>query len=133
MYKCYNYFLFADINDNPPKNIAPVTIEISENIQINAKIASFTAIDEDAGDNGKIIYSITKQNWADEQEGDLFRIQNEKDLYVNGYLHSHKSNGNGRQSPEEYNILLEAKNVNVNPPKTSSAKITISTYLKLIN
>lgn len=52
----------ADVNDNPPKwTEDPITLQISEDLEVGSSIYNFTANDLDSGSNGDLRYTLVKQ------------------------------------------------------------------------
>ncbi|XP_073477041.1 protocadherin gamma-B2-like isoform X34 [Aquarana catesbeiana] len=74
----------SDVNDNPPEFIkCPYIVYIPENNLPGALIYSMKAYDPDAGDNAKIIYSVSKINAEDFPVSSYLSINMETgDLYA---------------------------------------------------
>lgn len=102
-----------DKNDCSPKfERNHYTMNVSENVNINATITQVYATDEDKGKNAEITYSIisdTEEFKVDPQTG-IIR--------VNGML--------DRERQETYSILVQAKDGGIDPSLTSTTTVTIA-------
>jgi protocadherin delta 1 len=75
-----------DANDNAPEFLQhPYEVRVKENVTIGTSIVKVEAVDADAGDNGKIVYSIRAR--STEKVSKLFRIDTESgEIFTIGQL-----------------------------------------------
>ncbi|XP_064636438.1 protocadherin-1-like isoform X2 [Lineus longissimus] len=75
-----------DANDNAPVFLQrPYEVRVKENVTIGTSIVKVEAVDEDAGNNGKIIYSIRAR--PSEKVSQLFRIDADSgEIFTQGEL-----------------------------------------------
>ena len=101
-----------DVNNNTPK-FSHSTYEISliESIDVNHQILKFEAFDEDFGDNGKVIYNITRGN-----EDKAFGVFPDGMLYVAREL--------DRETKDLYKLSLVARDKGIEP-RSSECNITV--------
>lgn len=104
--------IVLDKNDCSPKfERNHYTMNVSENVNINATITQVYATDDDEDKNAQITYSII----SDTEE---FKVDHQTGIIrVNGLL--------DRERQEIYNILIQAKDGGIDPSLSSTTTVTI--------
>ena len=102
----------VDVNNNTPK-FSQSTYEMSlkESTEVNFQIQKFEAEDADIGDNGKVVYNITRGN-ADKAFG----------IFPNGMLYVARELD--RESKDLYKLSIVAQDKGIEP-RSSECNITI--------
>ncbi|KAK0083836.1 hypothetical protein PV325_008132 [Microctonus aethiopoides] len=110
-----------DVNDNPPIfNQTRYTASVPENATVGTPILSVNATDADAGENGRIEYSINRRQ-SDREE--MFRIDQQTGMvYVNKALDF--------ESKQRHELVIVARDVGAQPLEASAF---LSVYVTDVN
>ena len=101
-----------DVNNNTPKFVhSTYEMSLKESTEINFQIRKFEAVDADAGDNGNVVYNITRGN-PDKTFG----------IFPNGMLYVAKELD--REMKDLYKISVVAQDRGIEP-RSSECNITI--------
>ncbi|XP_025074144.1 protein dachsous-like, partial [Pogonomyrmex barbatus] len=100
-----------DVNDNPPVfNQTRYVASVPENATVGTPVLAVNATDADAGDNGRIEYSINRRQ-SDREE--MFRIDSETGMvYVNKALDF--------ESKERHELVIVARDCGAQPLEASA-------------
>ncbi|XP_073477007.1 protocadherin gamma-B5-like isoform X3 [Aquarana catesbeiana] len=108
----------SDVNDNPPLFVKSTYVAyVQENNSPGSSIYSIQASDDDAGDNAKIIYSISNKNTKDPAMSSCFSLNIDT-----GVIYAQRSFD--YEQHNEYVIEVTAKD-NGHPSLSSNTTITI--------
>ena len=112
-----------DVNDNPPSfPITAIVNQIPEGIEPGTQIVTVRASDTDSGDNGRVEYSIARQ----EPRGDLFGIRSDTGvIYVKGPI--------DREVADTYRLTILATDLAQPPEKRLSAEKLATVIVDDIN
>ncbi|XP_048187604.1 protocadherin beta-16-like [Perognathus longimembris pacificus] len=121
----------GDINDNAPEFQQPVyTVQVPENSPVGSLVATVSARDLDSGDNGRILYTLSKSS---EETSNLLevnpmtgeiRLRNRVDFET---VRSHEvdieaTDGGGLSG--KCNLILQVVDINDNRPQVTVSALT---------
>ena len=107
--------ILTDVNDNAPLILGTYDKTIPENEPIHSLVFTMSASDNDAGDNGRFLYSIIAGN-----PGFHFRIEQ-----ITGYVQV--STELDRESQSVYELVIQATDLGSTPrSSTVTATVTLS-------
>nr|CAG4640600.1 EOG090X0007 [Eulimnadia texana] len=115
------YFNVLDLNDNAPL-FDPMSYsdELYENITIGSSVITVSATDQDSGENGRVVYSISGGN-----------DENQFDISQNGTIYTTKALD--RETKSLYNLVVMATDQAKNVDKRLSSTVQVTIILKDVN
>ena len=92
---CFGYSLFLkDLNDESPTfSMADFNASITENTLPGSSVTTVTATDEDSGELGRVIYSITDVQGPTEPNGTFMIESNTGIVRTEGYFDRERFSG----------------------------------------